>query len=163
MNLSPPAPNLYPACHLNLALIQPHVSAEQKSSCIQLEIVGTSSLIHCDVHNRIYLPGLTPPRPDQQHLMLGKLSVSLTLTLEEIAGQGWLKCSLMGKPGEDTAWKLSLLCVCGSWSQGSGARERESLVFYPSPRRREETFQRMLRGLVMDWMWKLWFLARKPG
>lgn len=95
------------------------------------------------------------PHDQISNLMLGKLSVSLTLTLEEIAGQGWLKCSLMGKPGEDTAWKLSLLCVCGSWSQGSGARERESLVFYPSPGRREETFQRMLRGLVMDWMWKL--------
>lgn len=95
--------------------------------------------------------------------MLGKLSVSLTLTLEEIAGQGWLMCNLTGRPGEDTASKSSLLCLCRSWSQGSRARGRESLVFHPSPDRREETFQRMLQGLVMDWMWKLWFLARRPG
>ena len=95
--------------------------------------------------------------------MLGKLSVSLTLTSVEIAGQGWLTCNLMGKPGEDTAWKSSLLCLCRSWSQGSRARGRESLVFHPSPGRREERFLGMLEGLVMDWMWKLRFLAPKPG
>ena len=55
------------------------------------------------------------------------------------------------------------VCVQIVESGKQSQRERESLVFYPSPGRREETFQRMLQGLVMDLMWKLWFLARKPG